>query len=115
MGYYDQSPSRGDYDVGRLGLSCKVIDSDPYYAAVVYQYGKPIAIIDCLSGKTGIVRGLAEDDVETLRDVFHIRVTPHERLGSRRGHFRPRLEIVRVRHAPYGAFSCVNAPTRKTR
>jgi hypothetical protein len=61
--------------VGRFGLVVKLLDSDPYYAAVVYQYGKAIAIVDCMAGKTGLVRGLAEDpDLDGLRMVFGIRV-----------------------------------------
>ncbi len=75
VGYYDQSPSRGDYVVERFQLSYKVIDSDPYVAGVLYQDGVAIAIIECLAGKEGLGKALAEDDVETLRDVFHIRVT----------------------------------------
>ncbi len=77
VGYYDQSPSRGEYDVKRSSFSItyKIIDSDPFYAGVLYQGGVAIAIIECLSGKEGLARALAEDDVETLRDVFQIRVT----------------------------------------
>jgi hypothetical protein len=76
IGYYEQQAgSRGEYDVGRFGLVVKLLDSDPYYAAVVYQYGTAIAIVECLPGKQGLVRGLAEDpDVNNLRMVFGIRV-----------------------------------------
>jgi hypothetical protein len=69
---YARSGSRGDFDVGRFGLALKVIDSDPYWAAVIYQSGKPIAIVDCMAGKGGLLRGLQEDDPETLKAVFRI-------------------------------------------
>lgn len=69
---YHRSGSRGDYEVGRFGLTVKIVDSDPYYDGLIYQHGKPVAVVHCLGGKEGIVRGLAEDDPETLNMVFGI-------------------------------------------
>jgi hypothetical protein len=67
-----QDSSQGDSHIGRLGLTCMFIDSDPYWAAVVYQYGFPVASIDCIGSQAELLRGLAEDTPEKLRNVFGI-------------------------------------------
>jgi hypothetical protein len=69
---YAQSSSRGEAEIGRLGLTCMFIDSDPWWAAVIYQYGVPIAIVECIANQAGLIRGLAEDTLEKLRDTFGI-------------------------------------------
>jgi hypothetical protein len=68
-----QSASRGDYDVGRLGLTVTIVDSDPYYCGVIYQNGALIASVNCLPNKTGLVNSLAQDDIAKLVSVFQIR------------------------------------------
>ena len=76
---YAQSSSRGEADIGRLGLTCMLIDSDPWWAAVIYQYGVPIAIVECIANQTSLLRGLAEDSPEKLRDTFGITEDPGSR------------------------------------
>ena len=68
-----RSASRADYDVGRLGLTVKIVDSDPYYCGVIYQNRVPIASVHCLPNETGLVDGLAQDDITTLESVFQIK------------------------------------------
>lgn len=58
--------TRGDYDVGRLGLTVSIADSDPYYAGVICQHGKAVAVVDCLGSKDALVKALAEDSLEKL-------------------------------------------------
>jgi hypothetical protein len=72
MSDYHKSPSRGEYDVGRFALRVKILDSDPFYGALIYQHDVPIAIVECLSGKEGIVQGLKLESPGRLREVFRI-------------------------------------------
>ena len=69
---YAQMGSRGDFDVGRGGLMVRIVDSDPYYDGLIYQHGVPVAVVHCLSGKTGLAKGLAEEDPKNLMVVFGI-------------------------------------------
>jgi hypothetical protein len=70
---WNRSASRCDYDVGRLGLTVTIVDSDPYYCGVIYQNGVLIASVKCLPNKTGLVNSLAQDDIAKLVSVFQIR------------------------------------------
>jgi hypothetical protein len=69
---YHRSPSLDEYELGRFGLRVVIQNSDPFYSGLIYQKGVPIAIVECLSSKTGLVEGLKLESPEKLREVFRI-------------------------------------------
>lgn len=59
-------------DVGARGLSVKFLYDSPFWEAVVFQFGEPIATIHCVLNQAGLMEGLRNDTRENL-SVFNLR------------------------------------------
>ena len=62
-------------DVGGRDLSLKFNYDSPYWLAVVFQKGNPVAVVTCVMNQKGLIEGLRRDDPAVIQRVFDIRVT----------------------------------------